>query len=527
MKLAFLGLILAFALAHAQPGWEVSGSVTTESGPVKDVRVVLSSGPSAVTDGQGHYALKGTEPGRYTLSVSRREDICAPQPRTLTVAAGMRLSVDFRIPKGGVISGRVLDRDKQPIEGVIVKAHAKTIHDGVLRLTEQGGDRTNDLGEYRIPYLPEGAYIIAVSSAPRPIKKRSTTPAKPGSGFPPVTFHPGVRVPDAAAVIEIRPGDERPGVDVTLQKAITQCVSFKVGSGFGEGNIAAGLDERFDAFSAAFAQGSLKSNGSYEACGLPPGDYRLHLTNLTKTDKPNPPGELFRNFKLLGYAMAAASVNKESVDLGVIEPLTQQDVPGTVIVKDTGSEDSVPPGILIRSAGLDLRWPFSETQPAAVQSDGNFVLRQVYAGEYGVRVGNLPAGYYLISASQQGRSILQRGFLPGAGDLRIEVGADGSTVSGRVLAEDGAAIPDASVFLVSKDSARVLSAQSDQTGAFQFAVGVPPGEYLLAASNNLSSWQRQDEAIVTRLAANGTQLTMSSHESRTVDVKLRPLSQTP
>jgi hypothetical protein len=148
------------------------------------------------------------------------------------------------------------------------------------------------------------------------------------------------------------------------------------------------------------------------------------------------------------------------------------------------------------------------------------VLSKVFQGEYGVRVSNLPAAYYVNEASQQGRGVLDRGMWTGDGDLKITLGADGASVTGRVLAADGAAIPDASVLLIPRGSGKHLVAHSDQRGVYQFAVGVQPGEYRLVAAPDLPGWQQQDAATAARLAANGMELKLGSRESRTVDLKI-------
>ena len=518
------GAILSVGLAQTQEGWEVSGTVTNDSGPVKGARVVVTGAspfPWFTTDGQGRYSVKGVVPGRYTVSVNKEDNRSVPRPRTLTLANGMRLKVDLRIPKGGIISGRVLDRDKKPVSGVIVEARSKATSEGKLRFSQQGGDVTNDLGEYRIPYLPDGAYVVAVVQRDSlPVRKRapgSTT--MPKTGYPPVTFYPGTRSSDAAGVLEMRSGDEQPGVEIVVQKEATRCVSFKVGGGYGDARTSASLTERLGATAQAFAGGTVAASGSYEICGVTPGEYRLGIGSYALVQAPPPaPRSVFQP---LSYQMAVVVVDKENVDLGSLEPLAREDLRGTVKVKDGKAGDSIPAGIRVDNVPWELNFLYVQMRPGQVQPDGTFVLREVLAGEYGIQVRFLPAGYYLIGASQQGTSVSgQRGLWSGNGDVQITLGADGATVTGRVLAADGAAIPDASVFLVPKQSGQHLVAQSDQTGVYQFALGVQPGEYRLVAASDLPGWQQQDAATVARLAANGTELKLGPRESRAVDLKI-------
>jgi hypothetical protein len=145
----------------------------------------------------------------------------------------------------------------------------------------------------------------------------------------------------------------------------------------------------------------------------------------------------------------------------------------------------------------------------------------MFMGEYGVQVTGLPAGYYVIDASQQGRSVLERGLWPGNGDLRITLGADGPSVTGKVLTADGAAIPDAPILLIPQESGQHLVAKSDQTGAYRFSTEVRPGKYRVVAVSDLMEWQLQDTATATRRAANGTELELGPRQARTVDLKIQ------
>ena len=514
------GAVLSFGLAQTQEGWGVTGTVTTDSGPVKGVAVEISGAsylPWATTDGRGSYSLTGVVPGRYLIGVQKEDNISVPKSRTLTLARGTRLKVDFRIPKGGVMSGRVLDGNKQPLRDVVVLALSKTTGGDNPRLREQGSDLTNDLGEYRIPYLPDGAYVVAaIQKNPLPVLKRASgSDATPGRGYPPITFYPDVRLLAAAAVLEIRSGDERPGLDIALQKEATRCVSFKVGAAFGSARVDASMEERLGARVPAFARGRVTAAGSYEICGVAAGEYRLHLGSSASL--PGPRGPLFQP---LNYQMAVALVDKENVDLGTLEPLAQAEIRGIVTVKDSRPGDAIPAGIRVFNLAWEMQQGYTTLRPEQVNPDGTFVLSKVLLGEYGVQVSGLPARYYVIGASQQGRSVLDRGLWPGNGDLKITLGADGATVTGRVLAADGAAFPDASVFLVPEGSGQHLVAQSDQTGAYQFATGVRPGKYRVVAASDLMGWQLQDTATATRLAANGTEMELGPRGSRTVDLKI-------
>jgi hypothetical protein len=144
----------------------------------------------------------------------------------------------------------------------------------------------------------------------------------------------------------------------------------------------------------------------------------------------------------------------------------------------------------------------------------------VFASDYAIRLYGLPAGYYVMEAMQQGHSVRNGGLRAGNGDLQITLGIDGPSVSGQVLAEDGTAIPDASVLLAASEPGRAWAALADQNGVYRFPSGLPPGKYRIAAVENLLESQRLDNTVVARLAASGIELTLGPHESRVVDPKL-------
>jgi hypothetical protein len=463
MKLAFVLLCLS-CFAQTQ-GWEVSGTVTGPSGPLKDMDVWISGAsyrPGVKTDNQGRYSLKGTVPGRYTIRVEKKDDTSEPPPHTLTLSTGMHLAVDFHVPKGGVITGRVLSRDKQPVADLVVKAMMKSVSDGVPVLTEQGGDVTNDLGEYRIPYLPDGAYVVTVAPKPNLVRKGTSAPATAaGREYPPVTFYPGTRVPETATVLDVRSGNELSAVDFIAQKEAARCLSFKVGAGFGGGKVYAQLEERLRVRGIVPADNPVAANTAYQICGLTAGEYRLHVYSfLIDEHYLYSAGE---------RRMSTLVVDRENLDLGTLEPGGRDDVRGAVTVREGRPGDPFPTGLRVRIVAREMVSMLTDTRTAPVSPDRPFLLKRVFTGDYEIRVDGLLPGYYLHSSEW-----------PSGGEIRVTVAADGAVLTGRVLTADGAAVPDAQVFLASKDSSARLTSQSDQTGAYQFTSGVRPGEYRLS-----------------------------------------------
>jgi protocatechuate 3,4-dioxygenase beta subunit len=105
--------------------WTVEGDVTSDQGPIQGA-TILSDGPerieSASTDAKGHYTLKGLRPGNFSIRAAK-DGFGDAKPRSISVLPALQADhVDFQLTKGAVISGRVLDGEKNPLPGVMVVA---------------------------------------------------------------------------------------------------------------------------------------------------------------------------------------------------------------------------------------------------------------------------------------------------------------------------------------------------------------------------------------------------------------------
>src|SRR5882672_9913835 len=119
--------------AAPAPTGKISGRVVTaDTGrPVKRARVSLnaaelSGGRGMLTDDSGAYEITDLPAGRYTLNVSKSGFVSLSYGQRRPLQAGTPLqlldgqqlkSVDFRLPRGGAIAGRILDEDGEPMPG--------------------------------------------------------------------------------------------------------------------------------------------------------------------------------------------------------------------------------------------------------------------------------------------------------------------------------------------------------------------------------------------------------------------------
>src|SRR5437867_1702936 len=118
---------------------------------------------TATSDASGAFHIMGVEPGKYRLSATRTGFVSAEygvrdfmqSGTTITLEARQRLGdLQLRMTPNGVITGRIVDEDGEPMAYLQVEAMLSRYSQGRKQLVTYGSASTNDLGEYRIFGLP-------------------------------------------------------------------------------------------------------------------------------------------------------------------------------------------------------------------------------------------------------------------------------------------------------------------------------------------------------------------------------------
>ncbi|MBI2925361.1 MAG: carboxypeptidase regulatory-like domain-containing protein, partial [Verrucomicrobia bacterium] len=112
------------AVMVMQPGITVEGSIANDQGqPVAGAEVLLASGENFVnrwtkqSDAQGRFKLVILEPGDARLIVQATG--YAPQQKPISVERGLG-PVAFKLAKGAVLKGRIVDGESKPVEGASI-----------------------------------------------------------------------------------------------------------------------------------------------------------------------------------------------------------------------------------------------------------------------------------------------------------------------------------------------------------------------------------------------------------------------
>ena len=167
-----------------RPLWERARSAASLSSsaavtPVRRAQVTLSGqelrgNRTTLTDDQGRFAFHVLPAGRFSLTVNKAGHVSVSygakrpgRPGTpIQLADGQRVEkLSIGLPRGGVITGVVVDEHGEPAPNTQVRALRYVLQTGERTLNFSGQDMTDDRGIYRIYSLQPGEYVL--SAIPR------------------------------------------------------------------------------------------------------------------------------------------------------------------------------------------------------------------------------------------------------------------------------------------------------------------------------------------------------------------------
>ena len=531
----------------------IAGVVTKDPGsePLKKALIELiaesqtdGGNYTALTGADGNFRIENIVPGRYRLFVERTgfQEIDKHRRRTegrvLTLSAGQELKdLVIRLQAAAVVEGRVTDEDGDPMPEAQVAVLRQTFVAGRSHWEQAGAERTNDLGEYRIPSLAAGNYFVSVTPPPdfRSLIETSGNVAKASNGASSdkpaayqTTYYPGTRDRSQAAPIQLHAGDDFP-VNFSLTPNPSLTIRGSVVN-LPPGSTAAIMLQSRD-FSLVLNGAEMHKDGSFEIRDISPGAYTILAT-----------------VENVAVPMMARQVLQiaESVEGIRLAPQTGGTIHGRLRMEASGNArpDASQMFLLLRSADGDddalvtMGQSFSTLDSstlAHVNAEGSFEWKNVPAGRYSVQISDASAmpDWFLKSVSAGGRDAADSGFSVSGGTTALDLvaSANGAVAEGAVTnpkdgSEKDEAVAGAVVVAVPEARwrsrpERYRKALTDQSGHFILR-GLPPGEYALFAWESVDGEAYYNPEFLKSYEGQGKALHVNEGERVSVQLKVIP-----
>lgn len=529
MRLSLLSVLLAAAalgFQNADQGM-VTGRVVNQAtgAPLKDAIVTLRYfNPNAPdkntvqqTNEAGRFAFIGLWGREFELSAvssgfvagNYRATLYDPRGR-FTLAKNQQIKdIVLKLIPQAVVTGRVLDAENKPVEGARVGLLKAGSAGGVARWAEVAFAQTLDNGEYRIPRVGPGRYVVKCT-IPSGEFQRMPSESEVETGYA-ATYHPNVTDPSLTVQIEVSDAREIRGVDVQLNPARLFHVrgSLEVPQVWRGATGHFMLLDRADPTQVIATVKTTSPSLQFDLAHIPPGSY-LAYAKLDATP--------------VLQAQQAIDVAAGDVDGIVLRVRRPDPIPG-VLQRNPDDRQVDLRKIAVR---FPANWigtdPGAGYTPVQIGSDLTFrgYLSDLFGfSSFRVQVSDLPDGCYVSSISYGGVEVPESGieYSPDA-TLVITIGTDGGRIDGTVAGDDDQPVGRAIVGLFPADGkGKPSSLQADAKGAFHFNA-VPPGDYNLIAWGDVSRDDLENPQFVNRFANNATAISIAANGSAAAALKI-------
>ena len=521
----------------------VEGIVTKDpdSQPVKKALIELiaenqaeGGDYTALTAADGSFRIENILPGRYHLFAERSGFLDADknrgrnEGRILALRAGQDLNdVHLHLQAAAVIRGRVTDEDGDPMANAEVSVSRQTFAGGHNRWEQQGSERTNDLGEYRIANLPAGNVYVSVTPPPDfktlieaagVATAHPSAPDKPAASYQ-TTYYPGTVDRSHATAIELHAGDDypvnfslTPGPSLSIRGTVVNLPA----------KVSATIMLQTRDFSLVLNGTEMHSDGSFVIRDVSPGSYTI----LATVDGSSIPLT----------ARQSVQVGASDVEGIRLTPQPGATLRGRLHLEGRGGSGFDTNQIFLALESVDgeqdgpitLNESFSNL--TQVSPDGSFQWVDVPAGNYYVQVSardnNSNDEWYVRSAVAGGRETNDAGFAVNGGTVEMEViaSANGGIVEGVVADHKGVPVANAVVVAVPEERMRkredhFRKTVSDQSGHFSLR-GMRPGEYSVLAWENVEGEAYYNPEFLKVYEGQGRTLRVSDGDRKTLQVEV-------
>ena len=506
--------------------------------PLADARVRLT-GPTQrgpiLTDSAGAFGFNGLPAGTYSFLVERNGYLSTSWPDSsrwirrredaIRLAATDNVeNLTLAIERGGVVAGKVMTATGEPISGAQVSLL------GLWPPTFNRIGTTNDLGDYRVPDLPAGRYVLRAQ-----LRAEAGTPGDTPLRGPLPTYYPGtLQRGEAQEFVVGRNGEVTEaslrlvsGTLSLLDVTVTHTDGQPVGSAMVR---VSSMAEPTMPISRSLRNGVVRVE-------LPPGEYTLEA---------QAPSGLKTGVNQIAYdliGMARVHLTAGARETATVVVGRNATASGRILFEGDGSpppakaDGRVP---MVGSEGQTCRYGFPTVAP-----DWSFRIEGLAGTCRAAAPPPLTARWFVKSVMMDGREVLDEKvwFEPGRHyeDVRIVMTDRRSQARVRVSEANGTPTGEyaAVVFPVQPDRWRSPeryiraaaplppsflgtpdpSGTGGEPGRSLRFIGLPSGDYYLIAVDDIEYHATRNPAILEKLARNATRVTIP--ERGLVEVSLQ------
>jgi hypothetical protein len=421
-----LTLVALSASGQTRPGnrsGTISGRIVSEDGqPVDGATIQLSGGSTSKTataDADGNFSITDLTPTVYRIFANSPGYVTPLEFGGLPAIARIGESINLTLVKGGVITGRVTDSNSEPVVAVNISAIRVRDSEGNAVQNRQNPRQrqTDDRGVYRLYGLAAGSYVVVVNPT------SGDTYRATGYDQETPTYYPSSSR-DGASEVTVQLGAEASGIDIRYRNVRGHAISGSI-DGAVSNDIGFQVELQAAGGGGIVGYGYAQPTGdvrSFYFDGLPDGDYDLIAqgSNQEESFISTPRRISLRGADISGVKLAvspmATIAGKAVVESTTLPEDCQRGRQASIaeIFMQTWRDQKI--------GEVELTYISVNRQGAAVKEPGDFLLRNLTAGQYRI-VADLPSeNWYVKALTMPGSTAARRTVDLGRSGLALKTG---------------------------------------------------------------------------------------------------------